>query len=146
MFTFFSLFFVCMEISSFYTLWVDPSGENGKGIQLILFQSWRDMNEEEKSLSALLVAWVANVKIIFCSLLAVIAIFFKDHSLRATVSMIMCVTIPLYFVTMWPILHEMENKEMLEQGTSNYIDKSVIITETMWVVVCSWEIVCIYTA
>ena len=34
----------------------------------------------------------------------------------------------------------------LEQGTSNYIDKSVIITETMWVVVCSWEIVCIYTA
>lgn len=68
------------------------------------------MSGPEKDVAALLVAWVANVKLIMCLLLVSVALFSKteDRLLRAAVSFAMCLAIPAYYVTMSPEMHSME--------------------------------------
>lgn len=100
--------------------------------------------EAERDLLALLVSWVANVKLIMCLLLMSVVLFTKneDHLLRASISFVMSLSIHLYFLSMSPGMHLMENSGRLDENTSFQIDIAVSAIETSWVLVFGVELFC----
>lgn len=100
--------------------------------------------EAERDLFALLVAWVANVKLIMCLLLVSVVLFTRteDHLLKASVSLVMALSIQFYFWTMSPGMHLMEISGRLDEKTSFEIDIAVSAVETSWVLVFGVELYC----
>ena len=106
------------------------------------FQTWEGMNGHEKDICILFVICIANLKVMISLLLLVVAIFSKqkDHILRGSVSMAIYVSLCAYYITVSPVLTEMERSMMVTKYTSSDCDGCISILIVVWIFIYIWEI------
>ena len=112
------ILFVIMETLNVITLYFFPKSRYGNGVGVFNNLEKAEKDESTWIFTKYMINWVANVKLIFIALLLVIY-FIGDESIKVWATVIMILSISLYFITLHPLIKKLDNMgEITPKGYS----------------------------
>ncbi len=107
------LIFIFMEAMNVLILYFKPNFKYGNSMKA--FKAWEKLNKEETSalFTKYMVNWVANTKLIFIALLAVI-LFTADDTTKFVSIVAVAICTAMYYIKLHPIIRKLDKMGDIE--------------------------------